>query len=35
MSKKQTVHETGWESEEPKALEAKCTVCGYSYIRRC
>lgn len=31
---KRTTHETGWESEEPDALWAKCKVCGFATIRR-
>lgn len=31
---KRTIHETGWESEDPEALWTKCTECGYTTIRR-
>lgn len=32
--KKKTMHETGWEGEDPNALWTKCTICGAERTRR-
>lgn len=32
--KKKTTHETGWEGEDPDALQTKCKTCGTERTRR-
>ncbi len=32
--RKKTIHETGWEGEDPNVLWTKCKVCGLERTRR-